>query len=337
MCLLSFLFTLLLSAAQASGELSLSYSQFSTKNTSATLGTPPSQIQTSMQDLLYNREAARGGVSFHLGLSLFQRDLDQYRIVNRQGEEIFLSEIDDGRETRIRGGLGYQLGDYIVDGSISRSITQGALRQHSFTFGVSRSLYSLGADLYLSFSRTTEIRPLSYFVNPESLRSEELVTEVNHDYLALTWQQIITERFKTALSLSLQQRREERPLGYGVRLTNLYALHHSYALFSAFEYINERTNKLPKNGTGFYDLFSYEIGAQTEISYNWRARILAGQVFEEESARGSLPQTQVKTNTFSLAVNSDFLTLNPSLTFRYENSNNGRSAISFLGGLTWII
>ncbi len=320
------------------GKLSLDYTSASQKGQTTSLVTDQaSEIDATSTNLKYSSGLLKNAYRLRLDFTQAKQDLSDYLIRDKNGSTTALSESFDGSYSSFNLGQDIVYKDFSLGFDYGQTLTATPLKmsQWGVTLGYQNYAYGMNFTYNLNYKKSS--RPLSYISSPETFLGEELATQTDKVDHTLNYDQLLNEYMKTSLSLKESQIRQDRPKNYGARAQLYLAPTLDLGLSLAYEKTVEQKTFLPKDGTGFYQLDSYEVGIAYEFFYRYLVTLNYALVIEEESARGNTPERTIGTDALSLKAEMDYKQFLPYLRAAYEKSNSGRVAQNFAGGLSWEI
>ena len=225
----------------------------------------------SYQDLTSLTHTADGWGGGYTSLVTFDRsDRDDNKIFvsDRFGDEKSLHERGESA-TAYHGeaALSRSIGmfDLKLDGRSSLGRDLFYIRQ--LTVSLTASLLTEGLRLGMDLSRTKADRPLTTFLDRD-FRTKFRPTEVTSDSLQATAEQIIGERNKVGVVLSVTGANEERPPHLGLLLQTATALRDTLFVKTAFATQREQRSRPLMNERGYFTLNSAALGVADEPWYD---------------------------------------------------------------------
>ena len=290
-------------------------------------------ILDASSGLVRNKYRYRSAILF------LQRNVSNYLVRNGQGEEHPLSREFDGKETQGKFGVDLLWRGTSFSLDSLQTLDDSPLATRTYLFTLSYQSFPYGANVGYRFFQVLDRRPTSYVVVPETLRSRALSTFSQRKKHGVFWEQIINEWAKIRSELQLQEASSDRPGHYGGKIAGLVSINHQSAISLSMEKITEfqAAKKLPADGSGFYQLASYQLGVSYEINYNFLLKAAVATTIETESARGSTPRQLIGTDSGILGLEGRYRRWLWKLALITELSNTGRRGQMFQGGWQWEI
>jgi hypothetical protein len=266
-----------------------------------------------------------------------RQDLSTYIVREKNGKENFLSSEFNGEEQSITLGQEIQLSSLSLGFDYGQVLNTSPLKWSSFATKIGYQFYEYGVNFSYRNSVRTLKRPLSYITNPETFQGEELSNKLRMKTHSFDYEQIFSEYLKTLLIAKHTEGNEDRPENNSLRSQVLVAPVDDIGISLAFERLKENTKRLPKSGSGFYSLDSYELGISYEMNYKYLFSLNYALVIEEESARGNNLSRKIGTDAFNFKTEMSRGRFFPYLSLNVQKSNNEETQNSFSGGMKWEI
>lgn len=331
-------FTFIASSSVFAEPATFGYSYTNSSNkgvTSARASENNDTVGSTTHRLSYSSGLQKNTYRFRFSSDYVDRDLDNYIIIDEQGNESRLSESDDGKEYILSAGADYVYESFTLSLDGSQSVEDSPLKTKSINPGITFNKYDWGFIARYSFLYKEDARPETTVVNPESLRSSQLSTKLTREFHDIELEQIVTEWAKVSSSFRYAKESEDRPSHLSGSFTFLAAPLDELGVFSRYQRVVENEDFLPRDGTGFFSLSSYTVGASYEYNYDYVLKLIYTTTVEKEEARGGTDVQRIGTDAIALGVDGRFKRLLPTLLATYEKSNTNRSAFLISGGLTW--
>jgi hypothetical protein len=320
------------------GKLSVDYTSASQKGqTTSLVSDQTSEIDASSTNLKYSSGLLKNAYRLRLDFTQAKQDLSEYLVREKNGSTTPLSKSFDGSYSSFNLGQDFIYKDMSLGLDYGQTLTTTPLKTQQWAGTLAYQNYAYGMNFTYNFNYKKSSRPLSYISSPETFLGEELATQTDKIDHSLSYDQLLNEYMKSSLSLKESQIRQDRPKNYGARAQLYLAPTLDLGLSLAYEKIVEQKDFLPKDGTGFYQIDSYEAGIAYEFFYRYLVTLNYALIIEEETARGNTPERKIGTDALSLKAEMDYKQFLPFLRAAYEKSNSGRVAQNFAGGLSWEI
>ncbi|MGB0454464.1 MAG: hypothetical protein ACPGJV_12205 [Bacteriovoracaceae bacterium] len=336
--LILFLITLSAPFIQSANAEPMSVGVSSTQSSgsgSTAVGAESSSISSFTQSFSFNSGLIENFARVRGSFDIVDRDVNDYIIRDRTGAERRLSESFDGKENNLSLGIDFQKKNFSLSIDSGQTLSDSPLESKSTKVALGYSSYNRGLSLKYTYFTQKANKPLSYVTNPETRRPVALETQLKRKNHEFQYDQIITEYLKSKFKLMFVESNGERPKSYGGRFETLFGITDELGLITGFERIEESEDFLPLNGSGFYTLDSYLIGLGLEVHYTYLLKVLISTTIEEESARGTIDQQQIGTDSIALGFDGRFKRLLPSVLLTYEETNTDLKNFLISGGLTW--
>jgi hypothetical protein len=266
-----------------------------------------------------------------------QRDLTSYLITEADGTEVALSSLYSGWEQSLSLGFDRNIQNYTLSLDLASSTTQTPLAQQQAAIKIQHTSFLKGATLTLSHTQAEQIRPLSYYVDPDTFESKAQATSLNPKVTRLVYDQIISEMSKASVYLVYGERPEDRPPHFGLGGRGAYSFKDGWALHGGMELLTENRQVSLNDSRGYLDLLVFDIGIAIEANYNWTLSANIGTSVESETARGVTPQQIVGSDSFDLLVEYRKSRILLFLQARLQESNTKYQSTQIAGGATWEI
>ena len=174
----------------------------------------------------------------------------------------------------------YSLPSAIVEIILSTNFGTTPLRKSNAALIYTRKLSDVNSFLVTFFTQKQNL-PTNYFLNPtDNNRPALRPTELDTYSLALGYERIFSDRFKSKLEISAGQRIQDRPKRYGAELKALYVVSDNKAIRADVGYLVESQVENLNTDLGYQDskwfeskyihtinsYVTYGIGYGTEIN-----------------------------------------------------------------------
>jgi hypothetical protein len=260
-----------------------------------------------------------------------------YRAVMLLDQEQKALPPPDSRE-ELRGDiqLGWQFGPIEASVGLERHLSQSPFHAQSMRAKLAWGLFNQGTRLGMEFSRASQKRPVTYFVDRD-LRVKPRPIAVSSEKTALSLEQVISSRWQGALKVSTRGSNSERPSAWGVESRHSVALSGAWFAKAGISYWSERQTENLKNERGYFEAKSGFAELLFEPSYGWLLAAGYGLTIEREEDPSASRLIQVGSDRYSFQVVRTSGRSRYRLTGAFSRRNDQGSSMEMGGGVTWEI
>ena len=293
---------------------------------------------TKISSVDVNSGTLMGSAILRTGVDVVSPDYSRNLVTDYHGNSHPLSGDYSHLESRLRAGLDFYRGpiSFNVDGSETLNSTpypgSSAKLVTSYEDHVNGSRYAIGLSR-MDYSAG----PASYYINPDTLTTQQRPARNLDDRLSASYQQILAERLKSKIEIFSGEKPDSRPPYRGGEISLAFALGDESALIGKTGGAHEDRNSALYDDRGYFDALWSQLEYRLEPNYHWSLSATVGSILEMETARGTLASQQVGTDSIGLSALTRGRSWELGIKALASFSNTGYQSALITGDFTWQI
>lgn len=271
-----------------------------------------------------------------INLLQFHQDLKNRNLVGENGQEIPISKIDNGQKSTLTFAIDNRFKNHLVSLAVSNDVNKTVFSRKSCLLSDQISIYSGATLINLSFQKSDQDQPLSYFINPGNAKSEKRAQSIKNQITSVGIEQIWTSVFKTRFDIQKNMSFEYRPDQMTYKLSQAYAASDRITYKSELGFsIDNREQKLSEDRgyfkTQWYDQeLTYEYELDSFVGIGWST------IYETEVDPRRSQKTNLGTDDIGFMYEKAFNQFTVQIAAFSLMNSESQKRIKFSGELTWI-
>ena len=274
-------------------------------------------------------------INARIGLNHQKQDISFRNLVNSKGEEVALSDVDDGVRNILTTAFEYKIQNHLIalgnyqDIKSTEFSKRGTYIQNQFGF------YNQATYLYLGFETNTQKYPETYFIHPSRLTSERRAHSVHNQLFNIGLSQIWNAHYISKMSLEIKDSNTYRPQQSTLRVNQNYAINQRWTYKNEIGIAGDEESQKLTEDRGYFS----SRWLDQEINYEWSLDSFVGFGWStirelEKDPRRQL-ETELGTDEFGLLVKQSFEKANYSIVLAKTVNSEVQEALKLEGVLEW--